>query len=327
MPFAPSQGPDHAPEADGDTPLLKGRSDEIEELRRVLRRVSRTEATVLLQGESGTGKECVAQTIHDLSDRRDGPFLAINCGALPATLISSELFGHERGSFTGAARQHRGYFERSSGGTLFLDEVTEMPAELQATLLRVLETGRLLRVGGYEELSPDVRIVAATNRPAREAMAEGHLRPDLYWRLAEFPVHVPPLRVREGDVPFLIGHFLGVLNAGEDQPKWITEGALARLHHHHWPGNVRELRNTLQRAFILADDVIDEDHLPDWERELEPADETALRVGIGTQLEVAERQLILATLDHYAGDKRRTAEALGVSLKTIYNRLRRYDAE
>lgn len=307
-------------------PLLEGGSPQMRQLRTVLRRVARTAATVLLLGESGTGKECIAQTIHDLSERCEGPFLAINCGALPAALISSELFGHERGSFTGAARQHRGYFERAAGGTLFLDEVTEMPTELQVNLLRVLETGRLLRVGGCEELITDVRIVAASNRAPREAMTQGQLRPDLYWRLAEFPVHVPPLREREGDVDRLVEYFLGILNAAEGTRKHISGPALERLRRHRWPGNVRELRNALQRAYILADDIIDESHLPDWNDEQPPADDDCLRFGVGTQLEVAERQLILATLDHFAGDKRRAAGALGVSLKTIYNRLKRYGA-
>ena len=204
-------------------------------------RVAPTEASVLLTGESGTGKELAASTIHALSRRRNGPFLAVNCAAIPPTLIESELFGHEKGSFTGADRQHRGYFERASGGTLFLDEISEMPAELQAKLLRVLETGVFLRVGTHAEVRADVRLVSATNRDPASAVADGKLRPDLYHRLAVFPLTLPPLRERAGDVPALAQHFLGELNAAHGTRKTLGPAALARLEAHHWPGNVREL--------------------------------------------------------------------------------------
>ena len=309
-------------------PLLRGESPQMRELRAIVQRVAPTEATIFLHGESGTGKECIAQTIHDLSVRCEAPFLAVNCGALPPGLISSELFGHERGSFTGAARQHRGYFERASGGTLFLDEITEMPLDLQVKLLRVLETSRLMRVGGAAEVSTDVRIVAATNRRPSEAVADGCLRADLYYRLSEFPVSVTPLRERAGDVVRLAHHFLEVLNAAEGMRKHITPAALAALEAHRWPGNVRELKNALQRAYILADDIIEPQHFPGWDTAREAAaGPDRLQFGVGTLLEEAERRLILATLEHFGGNKRRTADALGVSLKTIYNRLKRYGAD
>jgi len=310
-------------------PLLRGDSPQMRELRAVVRRVAPTDAAIFLHGESGTGKECIAQTIHDLSARADAPFVAVNCGALPAGLISSELFGHERGSFTGAARQHRGYFERAAGGTLFLDEITEMPPELQVNLLRVLETSRLVRVGGLCEVSTDVRIIAATNRRPGEALTEHCLRADLYYRLAEFPVCVPPLRERDGDIAGLVHHFLGVLNAAEGIRKRISDAAVAKLEAHPWPGNIRELKNSLQRAYILADETIEPHHFPDWEAERSayvPA-AGALHFGIGTQLDDAERRLILATLEHFNGNKRRAADTLGISLKTVYNRLKRYGVE
>lgn len=294
------------------------------QLYRTVARVAPTEAIVFLQGESGTGKELIAQTIHDLSARRDGVFVPVNCGALPVTLIESELFGHERGSFTGANRQHRGYFERASGGTLFLDEITEMPLELQVNLLRVLETGTLMRVGGRQEVRVDVRVVTATNRPPAEAVAEGRLREDLYFRLSAFPIRVPPVREREGDVPRLARHFLALLNAADGIEKRLTPDAMRMLEAHAWPGNVRELKNALQRAYILADDLIEVHHLPPSTLEPFNGSRRRLEFGVGTTLEDAERRLILATLEHFGGDKRRAADTLGVSLKTIYNRLKHY---
>jgi DNA-binding NtrC family response regulator len=306
-------------------PLLRGASPQLCRLRDVVQRVAATEATIFLHGESGTGKECIAQTIHDLSARSEAPFVAVNCGALPMGLISSELFGHERGSFTGAARQHRGYFERAAGGTLFLDEVTEMPPEQQVNLLRVLETSRLVRVGGVAEVRTDVRIIAATNCRPKEAVADGRLREDLYYRLAEFPIYVPPLRERQGDIAHLVAYFLQLLNAAEGIYKDISPAALAALEIHHWPGNVRELKNSLQRAYILADETIEPEHFPQWH--LEPrhaAPHEQLQFGVGTLLDDAERRLILATLEHFNGNKRRAADVLGISLKTIYNRLKRY---
>jgi two-component system response regulator AtoC len=307
-----------------------GASQAIQGVYDLIARVAPTEATVLVTGESGTGKELVAQTIQGISRRRKAPFLAINCGAVSPNLIESELFGHERGSFTGAAQRHRGHFERASGGTLFLDEITEMPIELQVKLLRVLETSQVLRIGGDQPVETDVRVIAATNRSAAQALSEGRLREDLYYRLNVFPIELPPLRERAGDITLLAQHFLDALNTAEGTQKRFSAAALERLEHHDWPGNVRELKNSIQRAYIMAEGEVDVSSLPP---ELgappvsavgsAPADDgPALKVG--TSLSEAERHLILATLDHYQGDKKKTAEVLGISLKTLYNRLNVY---
>ncbi|HEV7732751.1 MAG TPA: sigma-54 dependent transcriptional regulator [Candidatus Binatia bacterium] len=289
-------------------------------------KVAPTEATVLLMGESGTGKEIASETVHELSQRRRGPFLAINCGAVSPNLIESELFGHERGSFTGAGQRHRGHFERASGGTLFLDEITEMPIELQVKLLRVLETGSVLRIGGDTPIQTDVRVIAATNRNTSQAVAEGKLREDLYYRLNVFPISLPPLRERGGDIPLLARYFLDLLNEAEQKQKRMSDDAVARLEHYEWPGNVRELRNVIHRAFIMADDEVGLDALPEEVRApVVPlsidADEP---LKVGTSLTEVERRLILATLAHYDGDKKKTADVLGISLKTLDNRLNLY---
>jgi transcriptional regulator with PAS, ATPase and Fis domain len=284
---------------------------------------------VLLTGETGTGKELAAETIHRLSRRRAEPFVAVNCGAVSASLIESELFGHERGSFTGADRAHKGVFERAHRGTLFLDEVTEMPVELQVRLLRVLETSSLTRVGGAEALKVDVRVIAATNRSAEEAVSAGRLREDLLYRLNVFPVVLPPLREREGDVELLARHFLAEFNGAEGRDLQLTRAALARLRAHAWPGNVRELRNVVQRAVIVAEDAIDADHLPlraGAAPEPPLAGPQALVIAPGTKVAEAERRLILATLAQCEQDKKKAAEALGISLKTLYNRLNEYGA-
>jgi DNA-binding NtrC family response regulator len=243
-------------------------------------------------------------------------------------LIESELFGHERGSFTGADRQRKGYFERASGGTLFLDEVTEMPIELQVKLLRVLETGTVVRVGGGESIRVDVRIVAASNRDPAEAVKAGKLREDLYYRLNVFPIELPPLRNRPGDIELLAEHFLAQLNREAGTLKVWSRAALERLRSNTWPGNVRELRNVVQRAFILGDDEIRADSLPVAEDAPPPAPANGrvLQIRVGTSIEKVEERLILATLELTGGDKKRAAEILQISLKTLYNRLNVYDA-
>jgi two-component system, NtrC family, response regulator HydG len=289
-------------------------------------KVAPTEAAVFVLGETGTGKELVAQTLHDMSRRAKQAFVPINCGAVSPTLIESELFGHEKGSFTGADRSHRGHFERAHQGTLFLDEITEMPVELQVKLLRVLETGRVLRVGANEPVQVDVRVIAASNRPPQQVVAEGKLREDLYYRLNVFPITLPPLREREDDVALLAEHFLEELNkaAKDAPPKAFTKAALDRLRAHGWPGNVRELKNVVQRAFILAPNDIGVDSLP-----LGVVEErlgTSLSIRVGTPIDEAERRMILATLEHCAGDKKKAAELLKISLKTLYNRLNVYNA-
>jgi DNA-binding NtrC family response regulator len=287
-------------------------------------RVAPTSATVMLVGESGTGKELAAQTIHDLSRRKKAPFLPLNCGAVSPQLIESELFGHEKGSFTGADRQHKGYFERAHGGTLFLDEITEMPQELQVKLLRVLETGSFTRVGTTQPISADVRLIAATNRNPESAVADGKLREDLYHRLNVFPVAMPPLRERGADIELLAQHFLDVLNKQEGMAKSFAQPTIAALYAHSWPGNVRELKNYVQRAFILADDVIGADLAP----ATVAAPDTAplLTVRVGSTLDEVSRRLIEATLAE-CGSKRKAADMLGISLKTLYNRLAIYRAE
>jgi DNA-binding NtrC family response regulator len=300
-------------------------------------RVAPTAVSVLLVGESGTGKEVVAQTIHDLSRRRTHPFLAVNCGAISPQLIESELFGHEKGSFTGAVRQHRGFFERAHGGTLFLDEITEMPLDLQVKLLRVLETGAFMRVGSDEPFETDVRIIAATNREPMDAVRRGQLREDLYYRLDVFQVRLPPLRERLEDIDLLAPHFLAGLNASEGTERRFAASAIERLKQYGWPGNVRELRNVVQRAAIMSDGaLIDQVRLPEDPKAtagaVAPPPTQAARgpgfwVPVGSSIDDVERKLIMATLDACGGVRERTAEILGISLKTLYNRLNDYRSE
>jgi len=302
-------------------PLI-GASPLMQKVYDLVGRVARTDATVLITGETGTGKEMVAQTIHQLSGRSRAAFLPLNCGAVSPTLIESELFGHERGSFTGADRVHKGFFERADGGTLFLDEVTETPMELQVKLLRVLETATVTRVGGTEAIQVDVRVIAATNRQPEEAVAAGKLREDLLYRLNVFPIQLPTLWDRREDIELLAEHFLGLLNKQDGTSKELTRAALERLRMHRWPGNVRELRNVLQRAFILAEDDIGLDALPLGVHE--QAEGSSLLMKVGTSVPEAERRLILATLEHFDGDKKKAADVLKISLKTLYNRINQY---
>jgi DNA-binding NtrC family response regulator len=236
---------------------LLGASPAMQEVFRLIERVGPTEANVLLTGESGSGKELAAQSIHERSARRDGPFVAINCGAIPAGLIEAELFGYEKGSFTGAVRAHAGVFERAQGGTLLLDEVTEMPLDMQIRLLRVLEMRKFYRVGASTEFATDVRIIASTNRCPLQAVQNGLLREDLLYRLAVFPVDMPPLRNRGGDVELLAEHFLAELNAQRGTQKRLSALARMMLKQHTWPGNVRELKNCIERAYILCDAVLE----------------------------------------------------------------------
>jgi two-component system, NtrC family, response regulator HydG len=287
----------------------------------LISKVAPTEATVMLLGETGTGKELVAETVHDLSRRRKQAFLAINCGAVSPSLIGSELFGHEKGSFTGADRQQRGYFEQANGGTLFLDEITEMPLDLQVDLLRVLETGSFRRVGGQQVINVDVRVIAATNVDPSNATFKQKLREDLLYRLNVFPIMLPPLRERLDDVELLAEHFLSSLNREAGTSKRFTGVAVERLRAHPWPGNVRELKNIIQRAFILAENDIGLDSLVLGVTEVSGS---SLNMKVGTSLAEAERRLILATLEHCSGDKKASAAILGISLKTLYNRLSEY---
>ncbi|WP_332739345.1 sigma-54-dependent transcriptional regulator [Hydrogenophaga sp.] len=327
---------------------LWGRAPNMKRVYEQISRVAGTGVTVFITGESGTGKEVVAQTIHELSRRRKMPFLAVNCGAISPNLIESEIFGHEKGSFTGAERQHQGFFERAAGGTLFLDEITEMPLDLQVKLLRVLETGRFMRVGATQSQETDVRIVAATNRSPMQAVASGRLREDLMYRLNVFPIDLPPLRDRLSDVGLLAEHFLRMVSTQEGKIKTFTPDALEQLARYPWPGNVRELRNVVYRAYVMSlDSQIDAQwlprdgdeasHLPTPEpattrdAEVAPAvpraDGDSIVISMGVTLAEAEQTIILATLRHYRHQKERTAAALGISLKTLYNRLKQYTAD
>ena len=305
---------------------LYGASPAMSEVYRMIERVAPTDATVFVLGESGSGKELVAQTLHERSRRAGGPFVALNCGAIPANLVEAELFGYEKGAFTGAIRSHRGHFQRAAGGTLFLDEITETAPEMQVRLLRVLETPRFTPVGGDAEIAADVRVIAATNRVPAQAVSDGRLREDLMYRLAVFPIQLPPLRARGDDVALLAHHFLDALNRKAGAAKRFSTRSLVRLAAHAWPGNVRELENAVQRAFILADAEL-EIQVGD----VGPIDAGAmpgdrLQFAIGTPLAEMERAAIFATLHRCGGNKRRCAELLGISLKTLYNRLAEYDA-
>ncbi|MEE4277580.1 MAG: sigma-54 dependent transcriptional regulator [Halieaceae bacterium] len=304
--------------------LLRGSSRGMRKLFRLLRKVGPSDASVLIVGESGTGKELVAETLHQISERAAAPYVTVNCAAIADTLIESELFGHEKGSFSGALRQHQGFFERAHGGTLFLDEITEMSLDLQAKLLRVLESGELRRVGATQTQPVDVRIVAATNRDPQRAVAEEQLREDLYYRLAHVTALLPPLRRRGEDIRGLAEHFLRQLNEQHGTGIRFTADALAAIDEQAWPGNVRQLRHAVERAYILAEDEIAASDL-----ELDATDEAIavaadIPIAFGMSLADAERRIILANLEHYGGDKKDVAERLGVSLKTLYNRLRDY---
>ncbi len=325
MPVSGMTGP-----CDEGSPLadLLGDSPAMQQVCQQLRRAAPTSATVLLTGESGTGKELAARALHQLSPRSAAPFVALNCGAISPQLIESELFGHERGSFTGAARRHPGFFERAHGGTLFLDEVTEMSPELQVKLLRVLESAQFQRIGATRPQDCDVRVVAATNRSPEQAVSDGRLREDLYYRLAVFPLALPPLRQRGADVVLLAEHFLAQLNREAGSARRLADGARQQLLQHCWPGNVRELRNYVRRAYLLADgEIIDAPLLPGHAPRIDivGGDEAGqIQVRIGATLAEADRQLILATLARCGGVRKQAAEMLGVSLKTLYNRLQRY---
>jgi DNA-binding NtrC family response regulator len=300
--------------------FLIGESAAMHSVYRQIRQVAPTGSTVFIQGESGTGKELVAKAIHKESGRK-GPFLPVNCGGLTAELVASELFGHEKGSFTGATQRHLGHFERAATGTLLLDEITEMPFELQAQFLRVLESGTFLRVGGESEVETNARLVTATNRDPADAVRDGKLREDLFFRLRVFPIALPPLRERLDDIRPLVESFLAELNRIHDTGKTLGDAFVTQLKRHAWPGNVRELRHIVHRSYILADGPAGVLEPP------EHFDETFGGGGgavVGQSIKDVEKQLILSTLEHYGGDKKAAAEILGVSLKTLYNRLNEY---
>ncbi|HZF79150.1 MAG TPA: sigma-54 dependent transcriptional regulator [Rubrivivax sp.] len=324
-------------ERSGHFGRLVGRSTAMQRIHRQVARVAGTSISVFITGESGSGKEVVARLVHDLSRRRTQEMLSVNCGALSPQLVESEIFGHEKGSFTGADSTHQGFFERANGGTLFLDEITEMPLDLQVKLLRVLETGSFLRVGSTQPRETDVRIIAATNRDPELAVAQGRLREDLFYRLNVFPIDLPPLRERSDDVPLLAAHFLESISQREGMTRRLTPAAIERLTSYRWPGNVRELRNVVQRAYVMADDTsITEEWLPRnagipvgvSRGNAAPAtSEPTVAVPLGSTLAESERLVIVANLEFFKGNKERTAATLGISMKTLYNRLRDYARE
>lgn len=307
--------------------VMIGSSQAMQRVYKMIEKVAPSDVTVLLHGESGTGKEVAARAIHQLSPRKDKPLLALNCGSVNENLIGDELFGHERGGFTGANKLHKGYFERAGGCTLFLDEITEMPIELQAHLLRVLETGKFVRIGGDTEITTDVRLIAATNRDPREAIASGKLREDLYYRLAVFPIQLPPLRERREDIDGLVHYFIQQFNEHTHASKTIAPDALQYLQTLTWQGNIRELKNVVQRAHLIADSEIDKS---DFDFQVNNSDSHNFEIPVppvSTSIDQVERRMILSTLDAYQGNKRLAAQALGISLKTLYNKLKKYELE
>jgi len=307
---------------------LYGASEPMQHLFQMIGKVAPTRANVLIVGESGTGKELVANVIHQMSKEKDRPFVALNCGAVSPQLIEAELFGHERGSFTGAVRMHKGCFERADGGTLFLDEVTEMSLDMQVKLLRVLETNRFCRVGADEETEVRVRVVAATNRDPLQAVANGTLRSDLFYRLAVFPLNLPALRERGEDIRLLAKLFLDQLNDEEGTRKVFSKASRRLMEEYSWPGNVRELKNLVHRAFIMADRELDIPLAVAPAKAVPVTQEgDCVTVQLGSKLADAEQRLICATLGHCGGNKTLTAEVLGVSLKTLYNRLNEYQSK
>jgi DNA-binding NtrC family response regulator len=308
---------------------IVGSSPGIRSVYRVIEQAAPTAASVLIWGESGTGKELIAQTIHELSPRATFPFVAMNCAAIPETLLESEIFGHEKGAFTGAHDRRTGVFELAHRGTLFLDEIAEMQPATQVKLLRVLQERTFRRLGGRQEQSVDVRVIAATNVDPAEAVRKTKLREDLYYRLNVFAVELPPLRARRDDIPLLVQTFLNEFNTRNGKSvRGVDQEAMYILERYPWPGNIRELRNVIERATILAEgEFIEPRHLPPTL--VARGEETLPTVTLarGTTVDEAERRLILLTLEHTRNNKTRAAEILGISLKTLHNKLNRMKAE
>jgi len=314
----------------GSLGTLIGPSKKMQEIFRLIELVAPSTASVLITGASGTGKELVARTVHELSPRRNKPFIAINCAAIPETLIESEIFGHEKGAFTGALERRTGCFELAEGGTLLLDEIGEMPIATQAKLLRVLEDRKVRRLGSKVETTVDVRVLAATNKVPEDAVAHGELRNDLYYRLNVFNIHMPPLREHKEDIPDLVHSLLADLNEKHGRKvATLSEAVLNLFRNYSWPGNVRELRNTLERAAIVCEgSVIETRHLPPGfghtTIRTTVEDPDSVRLGVGTTVGEAEKLLILKTLEATNNNKTKAAEILGISLKTLHNKLKEY---
>jgi DNA-binding NtrC family response regulator len=311
---------------------LVGASKPMQEVMRIVEMAAPSSASVLITGETGSGKEIVARTIHKLSPRATGPFVAINCSAIPETLMESEIFGHERGAFTGAAERRIGCFELADGGTLLLDEIGEMPAPTQAKLLRVLEDRKVRRLGSKTETPVDVRVLAATNKDPEQAVGSGQVRQDLYFRLNVFHINLPPLRDHKEDISLLVEHILRDVNAKHGKHvRGIGAEVLDIFMSHTWPGNIRELRNVLERASIMCEkELITRACLPgEFGRTSAkgPSDLTAIKFPVGTTVDAMERELILQTLNATGNNKTRAAELLGISLKTLHNKLKEYGGE
>lgn len=307
---------------------LVGSSAPMREIYGLIEQVAPSSASVLITGESGTGKELVARTIHNLSPRRDKPFVGINCAAIPETLMESELFGHEKGAFTGAASRRQGCFELADTGTLLLDEIAEMPALLQAKLLRVIEERAIRRLGSRKEIEIDVRILAATNRNPSDAVGEGKLREDLLYRLNVFSLHLPALKDRKEDLPLLAQHLVTHLADKHGRPaRFLSPGAISALQFHEWPGNVRELRNVIERAVVICSgEQIERHHFAPYpiEQRVRLRDEDTITFPVGTPIDEVERQMIMRTLQKTNNNKTRAAQLLGISLKTLHNKLNLY---
>jgi len=307
---------------------LVGNSALMREIYSIIEQVAPSSASVLITGESGTGKELVARTIHNLSPRRAKPFVGINCSAIPETLMESELFGHEKGAFTGAASRRQGCFELADTGTLLMDEIAEMPALLQAKLLRVIEERAIRRLGSRKEINVDVRLLAATNRDPEEALSDGNLRGDLLYRLNVFRIHLPALRERKDDLPLLAQYLVAQLAEKHGRPaRFLSSAALEALQFHAWPGNVRELRNVIERAVIISSsEQIERHHFAPYpiEQREQLRSEDTITFPVGTPIEEMERQMIMRTLQKTKHNKTRAAGLLGISLKTLHNKLNLY---
>ncbi len=304
-----------------------GRSPQMENIFEKVRQVAPTRASVLIQGETGTGKELIAKAIHFNSPRRRKPFVAVNCGALTQTLLESELFGHEKGAFTGAVKQKPGRFEMAHGGTILLDEISETTAELQIRLLRVLQEQEFERVGGTRSVKVDVRVIAATNRDLKKEVEAGRFREDLYYRLNVIRIDLPPLRDRIDDIPLLATHYLKDFNREHGKDLTISPKAMALLQGFHWPGNVRQMRTVMESAVILCrGKEIQPKDLPEEVRN-ETAPGNSVRLRVGMSVADAERELIRATLSEFGGNKARAARTLGLGRKTLYRKLEEYGLE
>jgi DNA-binding NtrC family response regulator len=317
--------------AAGKIGTLVGSSGPMQEVMRQVEMAAPSTASVLITGETGSGKEMVARSIHMLSPRAERPFVAINCSAIPESLMESEIFGHEKGAFTGAAERRVGCFELADGGTLLLDEIGEMPAQTQAKLLRVLEDHKVRRLGSKVETAVDVRVVAATNKNPEQAVADGHLRQDLYFRLNVFHIHLPPLRDHKDDLPLLIDHLLADISAKYDKKvSSVGTDVMDLFKSYPWPGNVRELRNVLERSSIASDrGTITRQHLPGEfgkTSAMTNSGLSGLRFPVGTTVDAVERELILQTLAATGQNKTRASDLLGISLKTLHNKLKEYEA-